>query len=522
MKNITILYCFTLLLSIHIAKAQSKEQIYFEKAKNINTDKAYTDFLKKYPHGNFSQKVQDARLVLDDIQPVISTFLGNGQRNFYGNQAPEKLDVLWKLDLGEGNSPVRGKPKIWKGAGWTGQPLYVREKGRNYLILGAFDFNLKKIDAETGKIVWEYRFDDIIKGTGTLWVNPVADNIEKRYIIIQGSRLGAGKTIDEKYITSLRGISYVSGKELWRMNSTRTHCYSRDVDGSALTIGDTAYLALENGWFTVFSPDPEKAETRDGMLQAKIYRQIQYFNVQDTLTHHDDLVSESSPTLLNGQIFTPSGSGHVYGYNIEKAKNDFDLNLGNDMNGSAPATDDNCLIVACEKQFSDGSGGVCKINPALSGEKSILWYFPTETRNWYVWEGGIIGSAAVNDAYAQGDTAKLAVFIDVTGHLYVVRHDNIDPTKLALGPDGKTLYPMPQLIFDQKIEGTISTPIFVNNIIVAPTDKGLFLFRIDLKNEKLILLDSFEGVDFDASPIAVDGKIYIAGRDGFLYCFGKI
>jgi outer membrane protein assembly factor BamB len=80
---------------------------------------------------------------------------------------------------------------------------------------------------------------------------------------------------------------------------------------------------------------------------------------------------------------------------------------------------------------------------------------------------------------------------------------------------------MPQLIFDEKIDGTISTPIIVNDIIVAPTDKGLYLYRVDLKNEKLIFLDKFPEVDFDAAPIAADGKIYIAGRDGFLYCFGN-
>jgi outer membrane protein assembly factor BamB len=150
-----------------------------------------------------------------------------------------------------------------------------------------------------------------------------------------------------------------------------------------------------------------------------------------------------------------------------------------------------------------------------------LWYYPTETKNWYVWEGGIIGSASVNDAYVEGDAARLAVFIDVTGHLLVVYHNQIDPNKFALGPDAKTLYPMPKVLIDYKLEGTISTPIIVNDKIIAPTDKGLFLFKIDIQNEKLILLDVLKDIDFDAAPIAVDGKIYIAGRDGFLYCLGK-
>ena len=28
---------------------------------------------------------------------LISTYLGNEQRNYYGNEAPEKLDLIWKL-----------------------------------------------------------------------------------------------------------------------------------------------------------------------------------------------------------------------------------------------------------------------------------------------------------------------------------------------------------------------------------------------------------------------------------------
>ena len=144
-----ILVSLAILISFHFSFSQkTKEELQFNKVLKINTEKAYTDFLKKYPTGNFTDKAMDARLALDSINVVSGTFLGNGKRNYYGNLAPDKLDVIWKLDLGEGNSPVRGKPKMWKGAGWTGQPLFVREKGVDYVILGAFDFNLKKIESQ--------------------------------------------------------------------------------------------------------------------------------------------------------------------------------------------------------------------------------------------------------------------------------------------------------------------------------------------------------------------------------------
>ncbi|MCF6367187.1 MAG: PQQ-binding-like beta-propeller repeat protein [Bacteroidales bacterium] len=453
---------------------------------------------------------------------VIGTYLGNEQRNYYGNKAPENLDETWKLNLSGGISPAYGNPlKLWKGAGWTGQPLYVREETGDFLILGAFDYNLKKINAQTGQIVWEYRFDDILKGTGTFWENKNDTNPETKYLIIQGSRLGYWNSHDDKYIPSLRAVSYLTGKELWRLNSKKTDSYSRDVDGSAIIVNDTAYLALENGLFTVFNPDPAKKELLDERLQPKVYKEIQYYNKEDIKLHGKDLVSESSPTLLNDAIYTPSGSGHVYGYNIKTGKNTWDFFTGTDMNGSAPVTYDSCLVVAVEKQYMPGKGGVLKLNPKKTGEDAVVWFFPTENKKWFHWEGGIIGSVAVNDAYVGDKERHIAIFIDVAGYLFVVEHDKIDNSKTAIGPDRKTKYPMPKLLFKEKIEGTISTPIIVKDKIIAATDNGLFLYKIDLKNNKLTLLDKVPGLEIDATPIAVDGKIYIASRNGYLYCFGK-
>ena len=92
-----------------------------------------------------------------DVKVLIPTFLGNEQRNYYGNEAPSRLDVIWKLYLGEGETVISRKAgaKKWKGAGWTGQPLLVSEDSLLYLIQGAYDHNLKKINAATGELVWE-------------------------------------------------------------------------------------------------------------------------------------------------------------------------------------------------------------------------------------------------------------------------------------------------------------------------------------------------------------------------------
>jgi outer membrane protein assembly factor BamB len=457
-----------------------------------------------------------------EIEVLIATFLGNEKRNFYGNRAPGKLNPIWKIYLGQGVSPAYGNDKVWKGAGWTGQPLLVRENKELYLIQGAFDYHLKKIKASTGELVWQYKFEDILKGTGTIWENPNADSPANRFLIMQGSRLGFWNTINDTYIPSFRAISYQTGKELWRMNMKKTDCYSRDLDGSPVVINDTAYLALENGIFTIFDPNPQTQERLDGVMQPKIHQEITYYKPEDIQRLGDDLVSESSPTYLNGRVYTLSGTGRVYGYSIAKKQNDWEYFIGTDMNGSAPATNDGCLLLPIEKQYMPGSGGVMKIDPSKSGHESVVWFYPTPDKKWFHWEGGLIGSVSCNDAYAKPGDDLFAVFLDVSGELTVVDHQKTEKGKFALGPDNQTRFPVPKLIAKAKIPGTISTPIIVQNKIVAATDEGLYLFELrkDKGKYTLELLDNVVGLPIDATPIVWDGRVYIGVCDGYMYCFG--
>jgi len=455
------------------------------------------------------------------IEILIPTFLGNEKRNYYGNQAPSRLDLIWKVYLGKGKTVISRKigEKIWAGAGWTGQPLLVQEDTVKYLVQGAYDHFLKKINAETGEIVWQYQFDDVVKGTGTIWVNEKADKLADRYVILQGSRLGVENFLDSKYIPSYRAISYITGEEFWRLNSKWTDSYSRDVDGSALIINDTAYIGLENSLFTVFDPDKRKATIREGMLQPKIIQERKLYRPEDVKHHNYNVVTESSPSLLGNRIYITSGSGHVYGYDLNTRELEWDFYIGSDIDGSAVVTHDSCIIVTFEKQYIKGKGGAFKLDPSRDPGDAVVWFHPTNNSEFAGWKGGVIGSVGINDFYRKDNYPYLAAIAGIDGYLYVVDHRTIEIGNNVLGPDSLTYYPTPKTIFKKQIGPSISTPIFAGNKLIIAGYHGIFLFEFN-ENLTFTLLDKFE-TTFEATPIAYDKKIYIASRDGYLYCFGE-
>ncbi len=479
-----------------------------------------------YPF-SLSREIRKQSIFLDSLQSgekvnvIIPTFLGNEQRNYYGNIAPSDLSLNWKLYLGKGKTVISRKigTRIWEGAGWTGQPLLVEEDTTLYIIQGAFDHKLKKTNAFTTQIVWEYEFDDVVKGTGTIWNNKTTDIPEYQLVILQGSRLGVGNYLDSDHIPSYRAISYFTGKELWRLDVKWTDSYSRDVDGSALVIDDTVYIGLENALFTILNPDPACADTLDNMLQPQIIREIPLYEKQDAIAHKNNIVTESSPCLLNGIIYIAAGSGHIYGYNMASQQLTWDFFIGSDIDGSAVVTNDSCLIVTIEKQYIKGKGGAFKLNPSKPPKEAVVWFLPTENNEYASWEGGIIGSAGINDAYHNDSLPYLAVFAAIDGYMYVVKHNKTKDNIRVKGPDGVTRYPTPEVCYKEKTGPSISTPIITENRIVTAGYHGIHLYSYDI-NLNISKLDTFGGT-FEATPVVHNKQLYIESRDGYLYCLGK-
>lgn len=460
------------------------------------------------------------------VKVINGTFLGAWSRNFYGDSIPAYLDVLWKARLGTGTTWINAtQEEKWSGAGWTGQPLFIYENEQPFLIQGSFDHTLKKINALSGEIVWSYPFEDVLKATGTVRLNRNAGDPENQILILQGSRYG-GKNLRRKVVNSYRAVSYLNGQERWRMNVGSTRSYSRDVDASALILNDTAYIGLENGVFTVFDPDYKRLTWRDSFWEPHIYSQFDtLFTKNDSHKHGGNLVTEASPVLLGDHIYVCSGSGHIYGYNLKTRTLDWQFFVGSDLDGTPVVTEDACLLVAVEKQYINGQGGVMKLNPRKAPEQALEWYFPTPDKKFASWEGGVIGSVALqqmplNNRYEQPKThGNLCAFSGIDGDLYVVQHTSLS-TEMSRGFDGEHPCYKPKLIAQYKTGGGISTPLFIGNRILAAGYGGLYVLELDEKKGELRKLAYASG-RFEATPFVWQGKVYLAGRSGYLCAYGK-
>jgi outer membrane protein assembly factor BamB len=462
-------------------------------------------------------KFKDENGVDYEIEIINQTYLHTERRNYYGDSLPSKLDVIWQLVLGGGPTQVGATRKHWSGAGWTGQPLMVKENGKKYIIQGAFDHRLKKIDYETGEVIWQYRFDDVVKGTGSIWYNSKADSLKDRIVILQGTR--AGGMMASPIVDCYRGVSYFTGEELWRMNSPRTACYSRDVDGSALIIRDTAYLALETGIFAVFNPDRRAGSMRDGLFQPHCYRfKDTLYRPSDARAHGGNLVSEASPARIGNHIYIASGSGRVWGYNMDEQKMDWEYYIGSDIDGSPVVTDDKCLLISIEKQFIQGQGGILKLDPSKKPEDATVWFLPTENRHFVTWDGGVIGTVATNEATRKKGQPHIGATIAIDGNTYVFDLNEIDTTKKVKLFDGKTVAYSPKVYFKYRTGPSIATPIIVGNRMAVPCYEKFYLFEFNDKME-FNLLDTM-GFSAEATPYCDNGRLFIASRNGYLYCLG--
>ncbi|MDO9557370.1 MAG: PQQ-binding-like beta-propeller repeat protein [Coriobacteriia bacterium] len=484
----------------------------------------------------------------------IGTFLGDETRRYYGEgPVPTRLEVIWKAKIGGGTTGGTGKAPpstdgtatvpsnglvTWYGTGWTGQPALVRENGKLYLLVGGFDHNLRKIDAETGETLWTYKFPDVIKGSPTVFADPAAPDDFSRYTVMVGSRRGFPSSISAPDTAPFRAVSYATGKELWRLPVPHTRSYSRDADGSGFVLDGKVWVGVESGDMYVL--DPFSTESWKSWQTPKTLAHQLLLGDSRASSHGGNLVLEASPALLGDRVYIASGSGHVYGMNKDTLEVEWDFFTGSDMDGTTVTTSDGFLIVEVEKQYIKGHGGVYKLDPSKPAVESVVWYFPTGDRNFADWLGGVIGSASVNDSYNPGSRLPgLVAFTAIDGNLYVVAKDDLASTTVP-GPNLEPNLPTPVMVFKDDIGGAISTPIIVGDrIVAAGYDATVHVYSVETTTNASaegVLLHNKAGVPYkvkvsetisfrgggtyESTPIVWQGRIYIGARDGYLYCIG--
>jgi hypothetical protein len=464
------------------------------------------------PLGNSAEKD-------DPYQVIIGTFLGDETRKFYGDSCSDSLNVIWKFKLGKGETIVNAASgvEVWSGAGWTGQPLITKEQGVYFIYQASFDHTLKKIKLSDASLIWQYEYEDILKGTGTIWRNKNESNVNPFYIF-QGSRKGVHISLKDSAATSFRALHCADGREVWRMPMQKTRSYSNDVDASALFVNDTGYIGLENGYWVSFNP-LKIQQSNKGYRSPLVYDRTLLYSKEDAHQHGGNLVTEASPAKLGDHLYIASGCGHVFGYNLKSKVIDWDFYIGSDIDGTPVVTDDNCLLITVEKQYIKGHGGVFKLNPQLPPSQCVQWFYPTEDKKYSSWIGGVVGSCAVNDRYRNSSDPFLAAFTGIDGYLNVVRYKELSDSTV-LGPDGESKYPCPKLHFREKVCSSISTPVFAKNKLVMAGYGSINIYKI-LSDATFQKVASRKGY-FESTPVCFNGSIYIACRDGNLYRFGML
>lgn len=489
----------------------------------------------------------DAHLASDAADGIlVGTFLGGPQRHYYGKgPVPGRLDLIWKTPIGSGwtNRKVDNKPVVWAGAGWTGQPTLVRDGGKLALLLNGYDHKLHRYDAATGDTTWEYSFDDVVKATNTVFVNPHPSDENDRLIVTDGSRRGFDKKLGDPSISGYRAVAFGNGRELWRMPIPRTANYSQDVDASGLMLGGALYQAVEPGY--VYKLDPTRTKPWGRYRKPVVLaRSRLLWDKADVAAHGGEpggsnLCIEGSPAAFGDLLYVSTGSGHIYVLRQRDLKVVWDFRIGCDIVSTPAVREDGKMLVGTKREYVD-HGGAFLLDPSKPPKSAAVWWFPTKDQGIGEWNGGVVGSVAINDTYdADGTRPALAAFNSVDGSLYVVSQDETDG--VAAGPHSEP-YPKPKLVFSQDIGASISTPVIVGDrIVTGGYDSKVHVFQIDYatrapkgaagtwltsrQGRKLFTsvheVASFAtGAGIEATPLVWKGRVYIASRDGYLYCLG--
>ena len=220
-------------------------------------------------------------VVKDDLTPR-PTYQGNNQRTgeFDTKPVTKTPRIKWKFKTGEIPVIHRSYAKGYKNKGIDANPLVY--KGVVYF--GANDGYYRAVDAETGKLKWEFQVTPDDRMLDKMESSPAIDN---QIIYFGGPK-------------HFYAVNIKTGKLKWKY-STKHPCYTPVISDEVVYFNSNCLYALDK---------------KSGKLIWKNKWSIpKYYQ-----TNKSGYISTSTPSIAYGLVFTSDSERSVYAYDLESGK----------------------------------------------------------------------------------------------------------------------------------------------------------------------------------------------------------
>jgi outer membrane protein assembly factor BamB len=236
---------------------------------------------------------------------TVLMFRGNPSHTFYGTgPIPDRPRVYWTYRMADYHTTLRGRPVVWSGTGWTGQP----SKLGKWLFVGSVDRHLYAFEASTGVLAWKLRAGRMFKSSVCVFEN----------------RIYVGNV--DNY---LRCVDAATGRVLWKLDT------GADLDSSPCVVEGRLYIAGESGFAR--SVDP-----RTGRELWKTF-----LGGIGTGTLKGSNGSETSPAVDAGQYFAATYDGFLHCLDLKTGSPLWKAKTGDDTDAS-PVIEGDFVYVAAE------------------------------------------------------------------------------------------------------------------------------------------------------------------------------
>ena len=329
----------------------------------------------------------------------------------------------------------------------------------------------------TGKIVWEYDYDDIIKSSPTViedpspksrrtstssWPAPAAAG-RRTSPTPAWRRTGPSRSAPARSSGACRCRSPPATAATWTAaaSSTRAAC-TRGSRAAGSTSSTRSRRVVERL--------PEAEDHRQPAAARHLH---------GPAAHAGNLVLEASPCLLDNVVYISSGAGHVYGMRRSDLKVVWDYRTGSDMDGTAVPTDVRQAARGRREAVHQRARRDPHARPVQGPRRLgrvVLPHRRPQARRLGGRRDRVDGRQ--RRLRPVGPPPRLAAFSAIDGNLYVVsQNQDLGQRPRAPAATGRT--PRPRVVAKFYLGGSISTPIMVDDTIVAAGyDNRIHLYKI--------------------------------------------